>query len=152
MSKITQRISDLTDRTIVDGEQVVRLVVAHHPNFNEPIPLEAKLEEIDLEELLSRDQDYVALSIRVPGDSTTHSILMNHTEFNDLFQQEEQVDAILERAREAKHQEEQETPLSPTVRRQMDLFRRRRILEARGIRVRKSVGPSGDYGTTSETS
>ena len=145
MSRITQRISDLSGKTIADGEQVVRLVVEHHPNFDEPITLEAKPEEVDVDNLSTRDQDYIALAVREPGDSTTRRVLLSVAEFDDLFQREDGVEASLERARVAQRQQEHEVSLRPRVKRQIDSFGRRRILEARGIRPRKNPDASMDY-------
>ncbi len=145
MSRITQRISDLSGKTIADGEQVVRLVVEHHPNFDESITVEAKPEEVDAEKLSTRGQDYVALSIREPGNSTTRRVLLSIAEFDDLFQQEDGVDASLERARVAQRRQEQEVSLRPRVKRQIDSFGRRKLLEARGIKPRKNRDASAAY-------
>jgi hypothetical protein len=145
MSRITQRISDLSGKTIADGEQVVRLVVEHHPNFDESVTLEAKPEEVDVDKLSTHGQDYVGLAIREPGDSTTRRVLLSVAEFDDLFQQEDGVDASLERARVAQRQQEQEVSLRPRVKRQIDSFGRRKILEARGIRPRKNLDASAAY-------
>ncbi len=110
MARITVHVSDLTGQEITEDEQVAHLVVEHHPNFDEPITLEAKPEEIDLDAIHA--QDFVVLSYYAPGDRNPQPLFLHLDDFNDLFKQESLTpDEALERARTAQAEER------PTTRR-----------------------------------
>src|SRR5215213_2006259 len=106
MARITVHVSDFTGQEITDEEQVAHLVVEHHPNYQEPITLEARPEELDIETLQAHAQDFVVLSYYAPGERNPRPLLLQLADFNNLFRQEDfDPDAVLERARSTQQEE-----------------------------------------------
>jgi hypothetical protein len=79
-------VSDLTGQEIQDDEEVVRLVVEYHPDYNEPITLEARPEEVDIDTIAAKD--FVVLSYYAPGQRDPQPLFVHLDDFNDLFRNE----------------------------------------------------------------
>src|SRR5215217_8297310 len=105
MAKIEIRVSDLTGQEITDNDEVVRLVVEYHPEYNEPITLEARAEEVDIDTIAAKD--FVVLSYYAPGQRDPQPLFVHLDDFNDLFRSEQLTpDQALQRAQQSQQGEE----------------------------------------------
>jgi hypothetical protein len=94
MGTITVKVSDLTGK-IIEEEQIGRLVVEQHPDFEGPIALEVLPSEI--EGRLPQDSAYVALAYFPPSGDQERRVLMPLDEFNSLFKDSDP-ETVLEKA------------------------------------------------------
>jgi len=95
---VTYKVSDLTGREIPDEIEAISVVVDRHPDFQEPITLDASPGDLDLQALTEQAQEYVALRIAMPGSEPV-PITLPLADFNNLFQQEGMdADAVLNQA------------------------------------------------------
>lgn len=98
------RVSDLTGHEIADDDEVVRLVVEHHPDYSEPITLEARPEEVDIDTIAAKD--FVLLSYYAPGQKDPQPLFLDVDDFNELFRNEQLTpDDALQRAHAAQQEE-----------------------------------------------
>jgi len=105
MARITVRVSDLTGQEISDTDEAVRLVVEYHPDYEEPITLEARPEEIDIDTIAA--QDFVVLSYYAPGQRDPQPLFVHLDDFNDLFRNENLTpDQALQRAQQSQQEQE----------------------------------------------
>jgi hypothetical protein len=105
VARITMRVSDLTGQEISD-EDVVRLVVEYHPEYNEPITLETRPEEVDIDTIAAKD--FVVLSYYAAGQKDPQPLFVHLDTFNDLFTNEQLTpDQALQRAQQSQREEEQ---------------------------------------------
>jgi hypothetical protein len=105
MAKIEIRVSDLTGQKITDNDEVVRLVVEYHPDYEEPITLEARPEEVDIDTIAAKD--FVVLSYYPPGQRDPQPLFVHLDDFNDLFSNEQLTpDQALQRAQQSQQEEE----------------------------------------------
>src|SRR5215212_157812 len=105
MAKIEIRVSDLTGQEITNNDEAVRLVVEYHPEYDEPITLEARPDEIDLDTIAAKD--FVVLSYYAPGRKDPQPLFVHLDDFNDLFTNEQLTpDQALERAQLSQQEEE----------------------------------------------
>jgi hypothetical protein len=99
------RVSDLTGQEISDDEDVVRLVVEYHPEYNEPITLETRPEEVDIDTIAAKD--FVVLSYYAAGQKDPQPLFVHLDTFNDLFTNEQLTpDQALERAQQSQQEQE----------------------------------------------
>jgi hypothetical protein len=84
MGTITVKVSDLTGKQFEPDEQVARIVVEEHPDFEESITLEVKPE--DVEGKLPVEQDFVAISYYLHEEPEPRRFLMSRAEFDNLFE------------------------------------------------------------------
>lgn len=84
MGTITVKVSDLTGEIFEPDEQVARIVVEQHPDYDEPITLEVKPEDIE-RKLPAEREDYVALSYYLHEEPEPRRFLISREEFNNLF-------------------------------------------------------------------
>jgi len=105
MARITVRVSDLTGQEISDTDEAVRLVVEYHPDYEEPITLEARPDEIDIDTIAAKD--FVVLSYYPPGQRDPQPLFVHLDDFNDLFSNEQLTpDEALQRAQQSQQEEE----------------------------------------------
>src|SRR5215212_6900729 len=105
MAKIEIRVSDLTGQEITNDEEAVRLVVEYHPDYEEPITLEARPDEIDIDTIAAKH--FVVLSYYAPGRKDPQPLFVHLDDFNDLFTNEQLTpDQALERAQQSQMEEE----------------------------------------------
>jgi hypothetical protein len=105
MARITMRVSDLTGQEITDDQEPVRLVVEYHPEYNEPITLEARPEEVDIDTIAAKD--FVVLSYYAAGQKDPQPLFVHLDTFNDLFTNEQLTpDQALQRARQSQQEQE----------------------------------------------
>jgi hypothetical protein len=104
VARITLRVSDLTGQEITNDDEVVRLVVEYHPEYNEPITLEARPQEIDIDTIAAKD--FVVLSYYAAGQKDPQPLFVHLDTFNDLFTNEQLTpDQALERAQQSQQDE-----------------------------------------------
>src|SRR5215212_8846270 len=105
MAKIEIRVSDLTGQEITNNDEAVRLVVEYHPEYDEPITLEARPQEIDLDTIAAKD--FVVLSYYAPGQKDPQPLFVHLDDFNDLFSNENLTpDEALHRAQQSQQEQE----------------------------------------------
>lgn len=73
-------LSDLT-ASILDAEDVVKIVVRHHPSLQEPVELDAG--EAEIKPLMAAESDYVLLDL-VKADKTKQ-VVVDLPTFNTVF-------------------------------------------------------------------
>jgi hypothetical protein len=105
MARITMQVSDLTGQEITDTDETIRLIVEYHPDYSEPITLEARPSEIDLDTIAAKD--FVVLSYYAPGQKDPQPLFVHLDDFNDLFTSEQLTpDQALQRAQQSKMEQE----------------------------------------------
>lgn len=82
MSRRYTYVSDLSGRVIEQEDQVANIRVLSHPLISEPVKLDAQV--LELQSLLSKNQDLVTLEIVLPNESPIQ-ILTTVKDFDGLI-------------------------------------------------------------------
>jgi len=106
MARVEIRVSDLTQEPIEDEERAARLIV-EHPDYPEPIGLDALPDEIS-PHLTDEASRFVVVSVEDPGNPTPQRYALSLADFNDMFAQGN-ADAALEQAYVQQQELEQQT-------------------------------------------
>jgi hypothetical protein len=84
MGTITVKVSDLTGEIIQPDEQIARIVVERHPDYEEEITLEIKPEDIE-GKLPEEREGFVAISYYLHEEPEPRRFLLGREEFDNLF-------------------------------------------------------------------
>ena len=105
MATVEMKISDLTGAQIQDEREATRLIV-EHPEFTEPIGLDALAQEV-IPQLQEHESHFVVITIDDPGNRAAQRFVMPLEAFNNLFP-EENGTTVLERALETQRQQQRQ--------------------------------------------
>jgi hypothetical protein len=103
VATVEMKISDLTGKQIRDEREATRLIV-EHPEFTEPIGLDALAQEV-IPQLQEHESQFVVITIDDPANPAAQRFVMPLEAFNNLFPEGNST-YVLERALELQRQQQ----------------------------------------------